>query len=97
MLFMLSDTEGMEKQKYAEGQQPKPSTAVSPATFNTLLNEKQTAEYLNVSLSFLRRRRSQGCPDGCTPGPRYLKLGKSIRYRLTDLDTWLDEHLQEVA
>jgi predicted DNA-binding transcriptional regulator AlpA len=25
-------------------------------------------------------------------GPRYIKIGKSIRYRLSDIDNWIDRH-----
>ena len=72
-----------------EGTQFKPETVV--------LTEKQASRYLNISLAFLRRRRSQGTPPGSIPGPRFLKLGKSVRYRLEDLDSWLDENLKEVS
>ena len=64
---------------------------------NPLLTEKQASEYINQSLSFLRRRRSEGTPPGCTPGPKYYKNGKSIRYRVSDLESWLQEHIKEVA
>ena len=77
------------KSQYAEGQQLKPQTEV--------LTEKQAGRYLNLSLAFLRRRRSQGTPPGSIPGPRFLKLGKAVRYRLADLDAWLETHLKEVA
>lgn len=66
-------------------------------TFSPLLNEKQAAEFLGVSLSFLRTRRSVGTPDGCLPGIRYLKLGKCVRYRREDLNEWLQENIREVA
>lgn len=26
------------------------------------------------------------------PGPTYLKLGRSVRYRKEDLDEWLNKH-----
>lgn len=69
-------------------QRDKPRTEV--------LNERQTSQYLNLSLAFLRRRRSQGTPPGSIPGPKFLKLGKAVRYRLEDLNAWLEEHLKEV-
>jgi predicted DNA-binding transcriptional regulator AlpA len=25
-------------------------------------------------------------------GPRYIKIGKSIRYRMSDLENWVDRH-----
>ena len=66
-------------------------------TYYSLLNEKEAAKYLNVSLSFLRLRRSKGTPPGCRPGIRYAKLGKAVRYRLEDLDAWLQDNIKEVA
>jgi len=79
----------MEKKNCSEGKQPKPRTEV--------LNEKQAAAYLNLSLAFLRRRRSLGTPPGSIPGPKYAKLGKAVRYRREDLDDWLEKYLCEVA
>lgn len=26
-------------------------------------------------------------------GPRYIKVGRSVRYRVSDLDEWLERHL----
>jgi len=62
-----------------------------------LLTEKEASHYLNQSLSWLRRRRSEGTPPGCTPGPKFYRNGKSIRYRVSDLEAWLHDHRQEVA
>jgi predicted DNA-binding transcriptional regulator AlpA len=77
------------KQSPAEAKQHNPEIE--------LLTEKQVSKILNVSLAFLRRRRSQGTPPGCTPGPVYLKLGKSVRYRKSDIVSYLEEHICEVA
>jgi predicted DNA-binding transcriptional regulator AlpA len=48
-----------------------------------LLTEKQTAAYLNRSASSLRRDRKNGT------GPRFVRLGHSIRYARTELDAYL--------
>ena len=79
----------MQKTEHAEGQQHKPPLEV--------LNEKQASRYINMSLAFLRRRRSEGNREGITPGPRFLKIGKSVRYMRADLDVWLEKHLKEVS
>ena len=50
----------------------------------SLLNEKQVAKHLNVSLASLRRWRVEG------RGPRFRKLGECVRYSVADLDRWLD-------
>lgn len=42
------------------------------------------AEYTALSASTLNKLR---CSGG---GPKYLKLGKIIRYRFADLDAWLE-------
>lgn len=58
-------------------------TAVLPA-YN-LLNEKQAAALMNVSVSFLQKLRIRG------GGPKFLKISKSIRYRKSDIETYLSE------
>lgn len=51
---------------------------------NRLLNEKQAASYLGLSVSTLQAWRWRG------RGPAYLKLGgRTIRYRMADLDSFL--------
>jgi len=50
----------------------------------SLLNEKQVAMKLGVSLACTRRWRVTG------RGPRYLKLGASVRYRAEDVEAWLE-------
>jgi hypothetical protein len=50
-----------------------------------ILSEKEAAEYIGMSRSFLRQDRMNGYRDGRTPGPDFLKLGRTIRYRKEDL------------
>jgi predicted DNA-binding transcriptional regulator AlpA len=50
-----------------------------------LLDAKAAAEYLRLSASTLARRRCQGT------GPKFLRAGDSIRYRISDLEAWLVE------
>lgn len=54
---------------------------------NYLLNEHQAAEYLNLSVRSLQAWRVRGC------GPRYSKIGRSVRYRLCDLDAFVADNL----
>jgi predicted DNA-binding transcriptional regulator AlpA len=49
-----------------------------------LLDEKQLASKLNISVASARRWRL------LHQGPKYLKIGASVRYRPEDVDTWLD-------
>lgn len=45
------------------------------------------SSYLGLSRSCLEKLRVYG------GGPRYLKLRRLVRYRTTDLDAWLAQHL----
>ena len=53
-----------------------------------ILNTKNAARYVGMSTSYLNRARIHG------GGPRYLKIGRSVRYRVADLDLWLGERVQ---
>lgn len=74
--------------------QPRPtpmSNAETPAPIQPrLINEKDAARYIGMSESFLRKGRMEGKRQGKTPPPPYLRLGRSIKYRLEDLDQWLE-------
>jgi hypothetical protein len=48
-----------------------------------LLTEQQAASYLMRSVSSLRRDRKNGV------GPRFVRLGRSIRYPKVELDVYL--------
>lgn len=57
-----------------------------------LLNEKETAKYLCVSIPSLRRWRA-GMDTQRRPGPKFVKLpGGGIRYELGDLEAWIEAH-----
>ena len=59
-----------------------------------LLNPKETAEYLGLSVSWLTKWRSRGS------GPAYVKIGSGargrIRYRESDLRTFIEERARGV-
>lgn len=57
-----------------------------------LLNEKEAALYLGVSVALLRQSRMKNPPPRSTTGPAFCKFRKIVRYRIEDLDAWLDEH-----
>lgn len=59
---------------------------------NLILTEKEAAQYIGMSRSFLSQDRMNGFRDRRTPGPIFMKLGRSIRYRKEDLDAWLAQH-----
>lgn len=49
------------------------------------LDNRQAAEYLSVSESFLNKTRHFGT------GPRFYRVGRAIRYAAEDLDEWMAE------
>lgn len=57
-----------------------------------MLTEPQAAEYIGMSVMFLRFSRMDGVRDTRTPGPAYYKLGRAVRYRVADLERWLEEN-----
>ncbi|MBD0021937.1 helix-turn-helix domain-containing protein [Gordonia pseudamarae] len=67
------------------------TTTPVPAT--ALLTERQAADLLGIHKDTLRVWRYRG------RGPAHVRLGTStaagIRYRRADLDTWIDQHVQE--
>ena len=63
------------------------STPPAPATLET----RDAANYLGVTASFLRAKRLG------TGGPAFVRFGRSIRYRIRDLDKWLEKHVVRPA
>ena len=67
----------------------RPVAPALPAAFGNLRRTLTTAEaaaYTGIAVSTLEKRRVYG------GGPAFLKLGRSVRYRLEDLDAFLGEH-----
>ncbi len=58
---------------------------------NKIMNEKEAAQYIGLSLSYLQHDRCYGELEKRKPGPAYLKLGRSVRYLQKDLDAWLEK------
>jgi excisionase family DNA binding protein len=54
---------------------------------NTLLNVKQVAQYLQLKESTIY----SWAQDGKIPA---IKIGRTWRFRRSDLDAWLERHLQ---
>ena len=59
---------------------------------NSALTDEETARYIGMSESFLRQSRMNGDRHNRTSGPKYLKIGRAVRYLKEDLDAWLYEH-----
>ena len=56
------------------------------------VTEADAAEYIGMSASFLRQSRYAGDRETHTPGPKFLKIGRTVRYLIDDLDEWLETH-----
>lgn len=54
----------------------------------SLLNQKQAARVLGISVRTLERHRVAGT------GPRWARLGRLVRYQQSDLTAWVDSNLR---
>ena len=57
---------------------------MSEGTFGTVLTPKEADEFCRTSSSTLAKRRLAGLP------PRFLKIGRSVRYDKAELEKFLD-------
>ena len=57
-----------------------------------LLNEPEAAKYICMSRSYLRQARMDGIRKNKTPGPPFIRVGRSIRYLKDDLDQWIHKN-----
>lgn len=51
-----------------------------------LLSPEQLATFLGVPLATVYRWRTRG------GGPRGIRVGRHVRYRLSDVESWLEDH-----
>lgn len=54
-----------------------------------LLTDEEAAKYLKLSAGYLRVLRCKG------GGPLFARLGRAIRYRITDLDAWIEARIRQ--
>ena len=64
--------------RWAVPQKPTPAPTI---------DEKDASAYIGMTPAYLRKARRLG------KGPNYIQLGRTIRYRVRDLDAWLEQHL----
>ena len=64
-------------------------TPVTKPAEKITLTEKEAAIFINMSRSFLRHGRIDGSLEGRTPTPKFIKIGRAIRYPKKELDDWL--------
>jgi hypothetical protein len=61
------------------------------------LDETETADYIDMSVAFLRKGRITGMVGNRTPAPPHHKIGASIKYDRADLDAWLADRRVDPA
>lgn len=49
-----------------------------------VVSEREAALFLGLAIRTLQNRRWRGLP------PRFMRMGRSIRYRLSDLEAYMD-------
>lgn len=59
-----------------------------------VFKEAEAASYICMSRSFLSQDRAYGTLANRTPGPKFIKIGRAVRYLKDDLDCWLEQHRQ---
>ena len=59
---------------------------IREVTDKWLVDEREAAKFSDFSVAALVKWRHEG------RGPRYIRVGRSIRYRISDLLSWIDSH-----
>tara|TARA_R110002072_G_scaffold185590_1_gene342516 strand:+ start:1029 stop:1217 length:189 start_codon:yes stop_codon:yes gene_type:complete len=54
-----------------------------------VFNEKEAAYYIRMSTSFLAQNRMNKELPNRISGPRFIKIGRAVRYLKEDLDEWI--------
>lgn len=60
---------------------------MNTTTPQTILTDNDAAQYLGIGVGTLRASRLN---PPRSPGPPYIRYGRAVRYRLADLDAWLE-------
>lgn len=71
---------------FSETKKTEPSGRVDAAT-RVALTTREAASYLGLATSTLNKWRCHG------GGPRFLKLGRAVRYRQEELDRFLETRM----
>lgn len=64
---------------------------MEPQTLPGLLSPEQLAEYLDIPLATVYRWRAR------RTGPRGMRVGRHVRYRLADVERWLEAQADPAA
>lgn len=60
------------------------------STTEKMMKQSEVADYCQLSEAYLQASRGGRCD-----GPPYVQIGRAIRYRLRDVEAWLESKLQE--
>lgn len=60
-----------------------------------LVDEETAARYLSMSQIWLRKSRCEGARSGHATAPPWIKIGRSVRYDIRDLEDWIDRHRKD--
>ncbi|CAJ1504190.1 helix-turn-helix transcriptional regulator [[Mycobacterium] holstebronense] len=60
----------------------------SPTTLDPLMTPQQVADYRGTTVAVLGQERHKGI------GPKFIRDGRRIRYRASDIKSWLDENTE---
>jgi excisionase family DNA binding protein len=71
------------------GMENENETGMEKSIQSNLLTRKQAAQFLNLKKSTLDSWAVRG------GGPVFAKMGKSVRYRLTDLEAFIEARLRQ--
>jgi predicted DNA-binding transcriptional regulator AlpA len=66
---------------------PPGSVSAPIAACSNIMRTRDAAAYIGLAESTLEKRRVSG------GGPKFIRLGRSIRYRVEDLEAFLAEHV----
>jgi len=68
------------------------TTTATPAPVNVLLTPQEVADLLRIPVRSLYVQRSAGRPT-----PPGVKIGRHLRYRLADVEAWVEEQFTRSA
>jgi len=67
---------------------------MTPEVSKQAFTEREAAQYICMSRSFLAQARMEGQRLNRTQAPPFIKIGRSVRYLRKDLDQWLNGQLK---
>lgn len=66
-------------------------STTNPTDIDQLLSPAELADYLSIPVQTIYQWRHRG------DGPPGYRVGRHVRYRWTDIQTWLDDQADDIA